>query len=390
MKLRNLLVMLLLLTGAVFFVACEGERGPAGKDGAQGPAGPKGDKGDPGKDGTPGPAGADGRDGTDGTSLGDPRCDRSNGIQVVYGVDNLVGTDDNDVICGNRADNIIRAGGGDDTVYGEAGGDRLVGGDGDDTLDGGADDDHFFLKNEAGDNKLIGGEGRDMVYFGNYDPTDTDPISSILGFYTFYPRNIVTGNMTFDLSSGSLDGAAISLAGGGKFTFEGIEDIHGGSGNDTLTGDDADNFIYGLGGNDTLNGGAGDDVLWGAGGADTLRGGAGDDVLRGGDGNDVFIGGEGADSFFVQNLNGSKTIIKDFDLNEDKLYLVLFPTNNRAISASAGKITVGARSDFVEIHVTDQPNQAKANSIIDTSNPKYSFVSFNFDTKTRTHTFTNN
>ncbi len=97
MKLRSLLVMLILLCGAVFFVACEGKDGKDGvdgKDGAQGPVGPKGDKGDPG------PAGADGRVGDQGPGYGDSRCDVSNGIQGIVGIaqDNLTGTDEDDVI----------------------------------------------------------------------------------------------------------------------------------------------------------------------------------------------------------------------------------------------------------------------------------------------------
>ena len=57
-----------------------------------------------------------------------------------------------------------------------------------------------------------------------------------------------------------------------------IENAIGGSGADTLQGNDADNILSGGAGNDTLLGGAGND---------TLRGGAGADVLNGGDGTDT-------------------------------------------------------------------------------------------------------
>ncbi|MGC9367897.1 MAG: M10 family metallopeptidase C-terminal domain-containing protein, partial [Paracoccaceae bacterium] len=106
-----------------------------------------------------------------------------------------------------------------------------------------------------------------------------------------------------------------------------IENAVGGSGNDTLTGNDLGNslvgdagtdILIGNGGNDTLNGGDGDDTVagnngrdkafLGAGndlfqnngqggtlGRDTVFGGAGDDTVQGGNGDDAFHGGGGAD-----------------------------------------------------------------------------------------------
>jgi Ca2+-binding RTX toxin-like protein len=56
-----------------------------------------------------------------------------------------------------------------------------------------------------------------------------------------------------------------------------IENLTGGTKNDTLTGDASANI---------LQGGQGDDVLTGGGGDDTLRGGSGNDVLDGGTGSD--------------------------------------------------------------------------------------------------------
>lgn len=66
-----------------------------------------------------------------------------------------------------------------------------------------------------------------------------------------------------------------------------IEDAIGGSGQDRITGNSADNFISGGAGNDLLIGLAGDDVLDGGAGNDTLLGGTGDNVLLGGAGYDT-------------------------------------------------------------------------------------------------------
>ncbi len=404
MKLRNLLVMLLLLTGAVLFVACEGERGPAGPAGPAGKDGAKGDKGDPGKDGVPGPAGANGRVGDTGPAYGDSRCDVSNGIQGILGIgeDDLTGTDEADVICGTRVANTITAGGGDDTVYGAGGNDylqgdagddemnggdgddRFTGGDGDDTLNGGAGNDHFYIRGEAGDNHFVGGDGsNDIIYFRSVPATTAAPA---FGFYR--SGAAVSASVTFDLSSGSYDGTGLS--GTGKFTFEGIEDVYGGTGNDTLTGNDQDNYIRGDNGNDTLNGGGGDDVILGWEGNDTINGGDGDDVILAQRGTNVLTGGNGSDTF-AMGFGAGTIKIKDFDLNEDKLYFFVGDRTTKTVTAgTAGKITVGSKTDWIEIFTNDQLDQTKAKAIIDSSNPKlYRFTkSPEFNAETRKQTFT--
>jgi Ca2+-binding RTX toxin-like protein len=58
--------------------------------------------------------------------------------------------------------------------------------------------------------------------------------------------------------------------------------VLGGSGNDTLTGNAANNLLSGGGGNDTLRGQMGRDLLVGGTGNDDLRGGPGSDLLIGG------------------------------------------------------------------------------------------------------------
>jgi len=78
-----------------------------------------------------------------------------------------------------------------------------------------------------------------------------------------------------------------------------IENAKGGSGNDTLTGNQADNALTGNAGNDVLTGGTG---------ADTLIGGAGTDSLQGGDGNDAFRGSVGDMSGLSETIDGGDGI----------------------------------------------------------------------------------
>jgi Ca2+-binding RTX toxin-like protein len=72
----------------------------------------------------------------------------------------------------------------------------------------------------------------------------------------------------------------------------------GGSGNDTIGGNAADNFLYG---------GAGDNTLLGGGGADYLSGGIGNDLLVGHTGDDLLDGGAGNDR--LQGLEGDDTLL---------------------------------------------------------------------------------
>lgn len=58
-----------------------------------------------------------------------------------------------------------------------------------------------------------------------------------------------------------------------------IENAIGGSGNDTLAGNAANNVLTGNAGTDTLSGLDGDDVLWGGLGADNVTGGNGNDLF---------------------------------------------------------------------------------------------------------------
>ncbi|MGE3312307.1 MAG: hypothetical protein AB7O66_20265, partial [Limisphaerales bacterium] len=84
----------------------------------------------------------------------------------------------------------------------------------------------------------------------------------------------------------------------------GVNEFHGGAGDDELTGwegndqlfgDDGDDVLLGGADNDVLNGGDGNDFLEGGDGADELNGEEGFDELFGGDGGDTLTGGEGDD-----------------------------------------------------------------------------------------------
>ena len=80
-----------------------------------------------------------------------------------------------------------------------------------------------------------------------------------------------------------------------------IENAVGGSGNDTIAGNQAANVLTGGAGNDTLQGNAGNDRLCGGLGLDTLTGGA------------------GADTFVFKFLTEGGDTISDFTSGQDTI-----------------------------------------------------------------------
>ena len=58
-------------------------------------------------------------------------------------VENLIGSNHNDMITGDSGDNVLKGLDGDDTIFGNGGNDTITGGNGADTLDGGAGNDVF-------------------------------------------------------------------------------------------------------------------------------------------------------------------------------------------------------------------------------------------------------
>ncbi|MFN3190584.1 MAG: spondin domain-containing protein [Aureliella sp.] len=157
------------------------------------------------------------------------------------GIENLTGSDHDDVLTATGpAANILIGGAGDDI---------LAGGPGLDTIDG--------------------GEGNDTNSFAGISQSVTATIN---------------GDGTGTASYGSI-----------TETFTSIENLLGSDGDDNLVGNDGDNRIDGGLGNDTIDGGGGNDFLFGNSGDDTLIGGNGDDRLVGGFGADNLSGGAGND-----------------------------------------------------------------------------------------------
>ena len=108
----------------------------------------------------------------------------------------------------------------------------------------------------------------------------------------------------------------------------------------TLTGI---NTVKGAGGDDSLKGSANNDTLEGTAGNDVLEGGAGDDVLTGGAGNDILKGGAGNDT-----LNGDGGVnTADYGAATGDISVNLSTTGPQAIGAGQGSDTLNNIDNLV-------------------------------------------
>ncbi|MEZ5959921.1 MAG: calcium-binding protein [Hyphomonadaceae bacterium] len=210
---------------------------------------------------------------------------------TIAGVENVWGSDGDDTLIGDAADNdllgfegndnleglggddFLRASGGADTLYGGDGNDHLQGLDGDDIAWGGAGDDHIL--DSEGNDLVYGEDGDDLVVSTARDPgtpAQNNTLNGGAGFDTLQYNN-TSGALTINLAAGTVTGVN-----GGVDTISGFEHFIAGDAADTMLGDGAANVLEGRAGNDTIDGGGGDDELIGGAGADMMIGGDGDDT----------------------------------------------------------------------------------------------------------------
>ena len=223
-------------------------------------------------------------------------------LRLTDAIENVSGSDSSDTITGNSLVNVISGGNGADTIYGGLGGDTIYGGAGNDriyadTLSGSITDTSI--------NTIYGGEGSDLIWGslgadviygddnGSYGTTSNDTIYAISGSdgsdYINGGQGVsdrvdysaISNSYAINVTLNGSTNATVTISGGDNDTIVNIEDFIGGLGNDTIRGDNADNYLSGSGGDDTLFGGGGNDVLDDRLGVNTFAGGAGNDTIIG-------------------------------------------------------------------------------------------------------------
>ena len=229
-------------------------------------------------------------------------------------IEAVIGSDFQDLIQGDAANNILYGGGAEDGILGGDGRDIIFGEEGDDQLFGEGGDDVIYSGNGGavgGFSIISGGDGNDLLIAGD----GAEELSGNAGFDTVSYR-LSTSGVEVDLEVGN--GFTGYAEGDTYFDIERLyasnfDDRLDGSGlRELLYGFNGDDFLNGLGGDDLLVGGNGNDTILGGEGNDNIIGGAGDDVLQGGPGRDFLAGGAGADEFVVSRGDSGQSVIRDF------------------------------------------------------------------------------
>ena len=216
----------------------------------------------------------------------------------------------------------FHGGSGADTALGGSGHETLNGGDGNDSLSGGVGNDS--ITGGLGDDLLLGGAGNDTYVFHDTAMAEIDTLTELSGSGTGIDTldfsaltTAVTVNLTSETALAIHANRTVRTSATGTTKLApNFENVFGGLGDDSLTGNASANSLVGGAGNDTIksaagndvvNGGIGndgilgedgDDQLNGDAGSDTIVGGTGNDTLHGGDEDDTVIGGLGNDSIF--------------------------------------------------------------------------------------------
>jgi len=275
-------------------------------------------------------------------------------IYAGLGDDFVNAGDGSDSVEAGLGDDVLFGFAGNDFLYGEAGLDFLDGGDGNDFLNGGTGSDyliggsgHDYFVSVEGADYLSGGEGNDLFVLSSTSThsglwavntiselqVGTGEIINITGMLRY---EVVVdggdGNDRIRLSNendafflhdsysdfhGDLDMTLDRLDNYSMARVNDIEEISGGAGDDLI---DMVSPDFSLSGQDMIiDGGTGNDSIWGNDANDSIVGGSGDDFLFGGAGHNYLVGGSGADTFqFTQSsLN---TVVVDFDPSQgDKI-----------------------------------------------------------------------
>jgi hypothetical protein len=191
----------------------------------------------------------------------------------------------------------------DAPLFGTANGDILYGNDGNDQLGGGGGSDTFVSGELDGRDDYHGGPGSDIM---NY-------------IQRTRPVLVDLDNVADDGEPGENDNVRSN-----------VENVLGGSGDDSIKSLGAHSFLFGGDGNDHLVGGFG---------PDTLDGGEGVDKLEGGTENDVIFAADGSVDEDVDCGPGLDTLTRDFEgfSNCETVKVGVLRLAPRTVRANAGE-----------------------------------------------------
>jgi Ca2+-binding RTX toxin-like protein len=195
------------------------------------------------------------------------------GCHLGVGSQTFEGGEGDDVVFGERGNDILLGGPGDDQLFGGIGDDLLRGGPGEDRLAGGFGAD--AIDGEEGDDYVRGDSTIDRIFDTGGDAGDV--LSYSTGITPGFGGAVPVGGFP---APGGERGLRLELAAGGENAENGVAPNGGGVDEvevgafETIVGTPFPDYIVGSGRDETIYGGGGADALLGGGGSDTLVGGA--------------------------------------------------------------------------------------------------------------------
>lgn len=261
------------------------------------------------------------------------------GTDILRNIENVKGTHGNDTLTGDDNANVLKGLDGADTINGNGGDDTILPNRPAENGAANVADSSADPPQVDGIDTVDGGDGSDTISYEGESAGVTVDLNTVVPAVVDDPNTqdneAVIAHVAATVAGGTVDRIKVVNRGTeDEPKLEStIENVAGGFGDDTLTGDVRDNTLTGgagddrlrgeaadaeEGGDDTLNGGAGADTLNGGPGDDTLNGGAGDDgtidggagddTLNGGVGDDTLTGGSGNDKYIITKGDGGDSI----------------------------------------------------------------------------------
>lgn len=266
--------------------------------------------------------------------------DGTNAIGIAYGanIENVNGTQGNDIIYGNELNNLIKGNNGNDTIYGGKGNDTLYSGAGNDTLYGGEGKDIIY--GGSGIKTLNGGDGNDVFYIG------IDSINYLYGGNGDDKYVIGAANASYEIFEEKKGGLSDTIEFLGSIqtntTYYLPANVENFRANTLLSSNNARATVIGNELNNSINGSVyANDIIIGGKGNDTLQGFKGSDtyIFNKGDGQDVIweynndtLGKGDTDTLILNDINADQlwfSRVKGFAGDSDNLVISILNSSDK-------------------------------------------------------------
>ena len=285
--------------------------------------------------------------------------DDGTGTDSLTNIENVKGSlAGDDILDGDENPNVLKGLDGADTINGHEGDDRIL-----PNRPAEVDAMGVRISNAAADDDPAGTDGADVVDGGDDSDTIdyegesagvTVDLNTVVPAVEADPDNNIAAVIPHVAAtvSGVTDMIKVGNIGTAdeKNIVSTIENVIGGFGDDTITGDTRANTLTGGPGGDTLRGeaaaaedGSGDTLIGGA-GNDMLYGGPGDDTLMGGAGDNELTGDAGDDTFVVVVGDDVSDVTEADEGGMDTLSYVAQSDSAATTDDDESKIGVGANA----------------------------------------------